>query len=308
MYSDVVNNILTSSRMSALLSCPRKHYWRYEVGLMPDSETNALRFGRAWALAMQARAGGADYETALQVLTQVQCDELQVATFSGLLAGYYHHYSPESLIKKLHSEVAFSSKLDGSRTFDVAGKMDGLAELTDGRAALKEDKTTSDSIAPDSDFWLRLRWNAQLYQYILAARALGWDVQVVIYDVTRKPAIRPKQVPKQDRIETPEEYGQRLAEDTIVRPDFYFARREVPIIEQDIEEFRVQRLALSWLILQYRKSQNRVARPEQAWPRNVSELTCRKCPFSSFCLQNISIDLQCPPSGFKISDPNPELS
>ena len=27
------SDTLTASRMAALLACPRKHYWRYEVGL-----------------------------------------------------------------------------------------------------------------------------------------------------------------------------------------------------------------------------------------------------------------------------------
>ena len=296
---------------------------------------------------MEARANGSDYESALSLALPetAQLDELGIATFSALLAGYFRHYSPETLFTKIHPEVAFHQPLAGSRTFTLAGKIDGMAQLTDGRLAIKEDKTTSDSISPDSDFWLRLRFNGQLMQYILAVRPMGWDVACCIYDVTRKPAIEPKQIPLVDdtgnkivtdaqgsrvflangkprqagdkekgwtlqtRVETPDEFSRRLFEDTIARPDFYFARREVPIIEQDLDEFREQRLTLSRIILHCRQSEKRFAeQPERAWPRAVSEMNCRSCSYQSFCLQNLSVNRQQPPAGFKLSDPNPELS
>lgn len=341
-----MNNLLTSSRLSALLACPRKHFWRYEVGLQSDSDSLALRFGSAWHAAMEARWRGAEFEAALaaSIPETVDLDELAIATLSGLLAGYFKRYENESFIQSVHPEVEFGQSLAGSRTFDVAGKIDGLCVLHDGRLALKEDKTTSDSLAPDSDYWLRLRFNGQLMQYVLAARELGWDVATIIYDVVRKPAIEPRQVPLLDpngkkivldaagqrvfkangepresgdkekgytlqvRIETPEEFSQRLFADTQARPDFYFARREVPILEDDLEEFAEQRLTLSRMILHCRNSQKRFDRPERAWPRNVSEITCRNCSYSSFCLQNLTVDLSNPPAGFKIASFNPELT
>ena len=184
----------------------------------------------------------------------------------------------------------------------MAGKIDGLGVLHDGRLALVEHKTTSSDVSPDSNYWIRLRANPQVMQYILAARALGWDVSVVLYDVTRKPSIRVKQN------ETPEAFAQRLAEDTQARPEFYFARREVPILEDDIEEFTIQRLELSRLILNFRAASRKARRPEQAWPRHLTELQCRTCDFASFCLQNIVPDPALPPAGFRVGPVNPELT
>lgn len=340
-----MNNLLTASRMSALLQCPRKHFWAFEVGLRPETDSLALRFGKAWHSAIEARWNGGEFETALAaaVPENAQLDELAVATLSGLLAGYFRRYQGEDLIAKVHPEVQFDHPLAASRTFTVAGKMDGLVELRDSRLALKEDKTTADSIAPDSDYWLRLRFNSQLLQYVLAARALGWDVAIIIYDVVRKPAIEPRQIPLLDekqkkivrdsngqrvfkangepresgdkekgytlqvRIETPEEFAARLAEDTQNRPDFYFARREVPILEGDLEEFQAQRLTLSRMILHCRQAEKKLSRREQAWPRNVDERNCSSCAYSGFCLQNTTIDLNHPPAGFKVKSTNPEL-
>lgn len=262
------------------------------------------------ALAQEARLKGADAQGMLSAALPAghTLDELTAATLTGMIAGYYSHYHGDGMFKELHAEVEFTLPLAGQRTFTLAGKMDGLGVLHDGRIVLKEDKTTASDISPESDYWLRLRWNTQLFQYLLAARELGWDVQCVIYDVLRKPAIRPKQVPKEDRLESPLEFTQRLFEDTIARPAFYFARREVPVLEADLDEFRQHRLTVAKMILNLRGLQKRHERPERAWPRNVSELTCRSCPYSSFCLDNVSIDLARPPAGFKVGIFNPELS
>lgn len=305
-----MNNVLTASRMSTLLTCQRKHYWKFEVGLIHESDSIALKFGKAMALAQEARLKGADAEGMLAAALpeQTDLDELTAATLTGMIAGYFSRYRDDGMFKELHPEVEFTLPLAGQRTFTLAGKMDGLGVLHDGRIVLKEDKTTASDISADSDYWLRLRWNTQLFQYVLAARELGWNVACVIYDVLRKPAIRPKQVAKQDRIETPAEFTQRLYEDTLARPEFYFARREVVVLEADLEEFRQHRLTLAKMILNLRSLEKRYPMPERAWPRNVSELTCRACPYSSFCLSNISVDLAHPPTGFKVGVFNPELS
>ena len=341
-----MNNILTASRLGSLLRCPRQHYWRYEVGLISNSDTHALRFGSAWAKLMEARWLGMDFPAALAKATEgAELDELTLATLSGLGAGYFKHYGSEGFIKEVYPEVEFSQPLAGSRTFTVAGKMDGCCVLYDNRTALKEDKTTGDSLDPDSDYWLRLRFNSQLFQYVLAARPMGWDFATIVYDVSRRPAIEPKQVnvlddqgrkivndasgnrvfkkngePResgstadgytlQTRVETCEEYSQRLFADTQARPDFYFARREVPIIEADLEEFREQRLTLSRLILHCRQTGKRFAeRAERAWPRNVDKMVCTGCAYQSFCLQNIHPDLNHPPAGFRVGNPSPELN
>lgn len=332
-----MNNLLTASRMAAVLSCPRKAFWRYERGLQPAKTSEALRFGSAWHKAMEAKNKGSTFDAALEASQpDGDLDELQVATLSGLLSGYWHRYANDILFTQIHPEIEFRGRIDGSRTFESAGKIDGLCTLQDGRLAIVEYKTTSDSLAPESDYWLRLRFNAQLLQYVVAARDLGWNVDTIIYDVVRKPAIAPKQIPELDeqgrkivldqngnrvfkkdgspresgdsekgyvmksRQESPEEFSDRLYADTQERPDFYFARREVPILDGDIEEFVAQRLTLSKMLLNCRQLEKRLGRPERAWPRNVSEMSCRSCEFSEFCLQNLSVDLNNPPTGWKV--------
>ena len=340
-----MNDLLTASRMNSLLYCPRSHYWSMEVGLQKEDAALALRFGSAWHAAMEARWNGLDYDAAMAsaVPEGIDLDPYDCATLGGLLAGYYRHYGETEVFGKLHPEQKFEYRLEGSRSFKVVGKIDGLGILQDDRTGLIESKTTSDSVSPDSEFWLRLRFNMQVLQYVHAARTLGWDIAVAIYDVTRKPGIKPKQVVDLDEagkkivldtqgqrvfkkngepresgseadgwmvsshIETPDEYSNRLIEDIASRPDFYFARREVPIIEDELAEFVEQRLTLSRMILHMRNSEKRMSKPEQAWPRAVSENNCHFCAYAKFCLQNISVDLKHPPAGFKVQPFAPEL-
>lgn len=300
-----MKQLLTASRMGCFQSCPRKHYWRYEVGLKSSTKSGALRFGSGWHNAMEKRWQGADFKEALAAALPegVDLDALQAETLSGLLVGYYHRYGhPDSYVHTMHPETEFRHAINGSRSFDSAGKIDGLGVLHDGRIVLWEHKTCSEDLSPESDYWVRLRFNSQVLQYVYAARQLGWDVETVVYDVTRKPSIRQK------KDETVEEFGTRLSEDTMARPDFYFARREVPVLDQDLEEFEVQRLVLSRNILGHRAAQMKLNRPEQAWPRVVASMQCGFCEYSTWCLQNISVDLNNPPAGFAVGEINEELN
>jgi len=293
---------LTASRMATLVSCPRRHFWRYEMKLETATPSIALRFGSAWHKAMEARWNREDFTTALSMATDgAEFDEIQIATLSGLLAGYYRKYESET-VAELKPEIEFRHEIVGSRTFDSAGKIDGLGNLGDGTLCLIEHKTTSDSVEPDSDYWMRLRLNQQIMQYVCAAREIGHDVQIILYDVVRKPGIRQKQG------ESADEFGRRLALDTQERPDFYFARREVPVLDCDLEEFKIQRYEISKLILALRQAEKRTALREQAWPRNLSDFGCRMCPFSGFCLQSVHADAEHVPSGFVVKEANAELS
>ena len=335
--------LLTASSQNALLACMRRYYYRYELCLQHTTEKAALRFGSAWHRAMEARWHGATGENALAAaIADVETlDEMQVATLTGLLMGYYNAYQSEP-VSELMPEQQFHMPIERSNSFEAAGKIDGLGKLIDGRAVLVEHKTTIDSVAPDSDYWTMLRFNIQILQYIHAAREMQIPIEVVLYDVTRKPAISPKAIPildengcktvldangqrvykkdgkpresageamtLQTRIETPEEFASRLSEDTTARPDFYFARREIPVLDTDINEFVVQRLEIGRIILALRQAQKKVAKPHQAWPRNCSKFTCAGCEFKDFCLQNIDVNPEQPPAGFVVTEKHRELA
>jgi len=113
-------------------------------------------------------------------------------------------------------------------------------------------------------------------------------------------------------VETPDEFCDRLWKDTLARPAFYFVRREVAILENDLEAFSRQRESMARVIEHFRSCESGAdheprTRDPEAWPRNVSSNTCDLCSFKSFCLQNINIDINHPPEGFAVKAFNPEL-
>jgi len=291
---------LSATRMAALLSCPRKHFLRYEVGLRPIQKAHALFFGSLWHFVMEARWNGYAMDSAIgfAIAEEGVITDMDFVTLRGLAVGYFAlRGDAETEIASMEPEVEFRLPLEGSRTFESTGVIDGIGTMSDGRKALVEHKTTGEDISPSSDYWLRLRFNSQICQYVLAARAMGHDVATVLYDVTRKPAIRQKQN------ETVEQYGERLAADTKERPEFYFARREVPILDGDLAAFEAHRLQMSRMILSTRQGEKRLARREDAWIRNCSAMTCAGCEFAPFCLVNADIDAANPPDGFYIESP-----
>jgi hypothetical protein len=344
-----VNNVITASRMNCLLRCARQHFWQFEIGLRREETGLALRFGSAWARAMDARWRGQSYDEALaaSIPEGVELDMYACATLSALLAAYYDYYGKREKIGKLHPEVQFSNPRMIYADFTVEGKIDGLGSLKIGTSVLLEAKTTSDSLKQDSDYWLRLRFNMQILHYVVEARVIGWDVRDLYYDVTKKPGIKPKTINDLDgdglkivldakgkRVfkknkeplqggdkakgyyikshrETPDEFCDRLYKDACARPEHYFARREVPVIDDELQSFERQRLALAKLTEHFRNNEDcdfiTQPRDPEAWPRHVSKDTCNFCSYKSFCLQNISIDINQPPAGFAVRPFNPEL-
>ena len=339
---------LSVTRLNNFTACQRKHYYAHELGLRRIQQDFALRFGGAWHACLEARWIGATYDAALAAgfPADAQWDEFTLATGAAMLAGYYRRWENE-IVASIRPEVEFTHPIAGSRSFESHGFIDGLGVLVDGRQAVVESKTTSEELGDDSGFWERTKNNQQIMQYVLAARALGCDIRVVIYDVTRKPALKQSQIPLLDdaglkivrneigvrvllangkprqsadkdagqvlqtRLETPDEYFTRLSEDIADAPEKYFQRREVEVLDDDLAEYEAQRLTIANQIQTIRRTEKRCAKRHQAWPRNISTTGCKFCEFSSFCLQNLEVDPASPPAGFEIkSEPvaaQPEL-
>lgn len=322
--------LLTSSRTTTALNCLRQHYYRYELGLRPVEDADALTFGRAFHECLEARAKGADFKKALKL---EDVETFADAKLYGLVGGYYEWYAGErDEIADMQPEIEFGpDPIEGSRTFYGAGKIDGLATLKDGRLALVEHKTTGEDIADGADYWLRLSFNPQLYKYFIALNARGIMPNTVIYDVVRKPTIKP------GKEETPQGFAERLLRDCTGEPEqavtkdgklrftptgapmlarrggaWYFQRRHVAITSAMIDEFKAQMRAVCH-ILTYIKGEARALAakgvdPAAAWPRNCNGFVCDMCGYRAVCHGRVAVDPSAPPAGFKIVPPNEELS
>ena len=324
--SATVKQKLTHSRMACAKSCMRKHQYRYDMGLIPDNDATALRIGSAIHYGIEQWCKGVDPEKVIAdvfdkyavkpISMNDDAFDIEKVTVQCLLSGYMWYYSNDE-IEHIEVEKSFSLPLinpetgASSRTFTLDGKRDGVIRMN-GRLFVKEIKTTSDDINDGSNYWLRLRCDQQISLYILAARLEGLEPEAVLYDVIRKPSIRQckatpvdkRKYTKENKLyanqrefdETPEEFKARLWEDITERPEFYFQRREIPRLHDDLEAFKYEAWQIADML---RKGYNF---------RNVSRSTCDFCEFKSICLQSITVNPAAPPAGFTIAkNINPEL-
>ena len=220
---------------------------------------------------------------------------------------------------KFEAHIVNRATGGSSTKWDKGGKIDRIVRLRDGRLAVQEYKTNtaSEDIGPSSDFWGRLRIDQQISMYYSAAQALGYPVETVLFDVTRKPGIRrfsatppeSRKFKKDGTIyanqrevdETPDEYIKRLHADITEQPDRYFQRQEIPRLPDDLKMFEVE----VWQT----KDQINAARMSGAWPRNTDACTRpdRPCPMKSPCWNGWRPG-DVPPEGFRITNIiHPEL-
>lgn len=332
---------LTASSMACVLRCPRRYFYDNVLGLKQSSPSEALRIGTAVHNGGECRARGGDFAAQYKAaLTGGTLDEWMAAKVFGILGAYGRTYgeTEDRDYSAMNPEVEFVDAIDGTRTFEQRGKVDGLAMLRDGRRVVWERKTTSDDLSDTSGYWERLRFNIQLLAYAQWVRNTTGELPVCVYDVIRKPALQPKaNVPELDadglpvvldadgnrcvkrdgtpkktadaakgerlagHPETPDEYGSRILEAMSSDPERHFARREVAVTADMLEEFRRERLGVCRMLLHFAAEARRSGFPEHAYPRACNPDNCRSCPFSGFCLNRIHVDAENVPAGFKIA-------
>lgn len=277
----------------------------------------------------------ADIESAFGASLQWPDKLLVYYTVTVLLRGYQWRWQNDG-VEVIKSEVEFRLPLVNPETgkpstlFDFGGKIDKLVKLPDGRLAVQEIKTVGESIADDADYWRLLTIDEQISGYVLAARELGYDVTTAWYDAIRKPEISPRNptyqltadqkallgegiyfgvlIPSEEvdaallvKKESPRMFGARLLADIYARPEFYYNRREIPRIQNDLDAYQYDR----WYTMQAIRQSQRDAR----WPRNTRNCLSRygKCEYFDLCCGGVRV-VDAPPSGFvRLDTPNPEL-
>jgi hypothetical protein len=159
-----------------------------------------------------------------------------------LLRGYDVQWSHQRLEivgveDEFRAPLINPTTMRSSKTWTLAGKIDARATL-DGRRLIVEHKTTSEDISPAADYWLKLQMDHQLSIYTIGAEALGWPPDGCLYDVIKKPAIRPLEVnSRRTEPETPIEFRARLRAAIEEEPERWFQRKEIPRTEMQLIEF-----------------------------------------------------------------------
>lgn len=278
---------LTNSRRTCFQRCRREHFYSYEIGRRPLTTANALGFGTLFHIAMEAwwnawkenqGKGARDpLEDALAALRAAYVDlgdenheitPYDVARIEALVRGYdvrWTHQMGE--IRVIDVETRFVCRMTNpgtgasSRTWELAGKLDVIVEIA-GETWIVEHKTTASDIAPEKDYWLRLRIDGQVSTYYEGAAALGHHVVGCIYDVVQKPGHQPyKATPEEKRKlkkdgtpykstrledETPDDYLARVTDAIATDPHRYYQRGEVVRLDDEIREFQAD----AWVVAQ----------------------------------------------------------
>lgn len=217
--------------------------------------------------------------------------ETAFAIAEGAVRGYWAVHGAKDAAWKV---VAVEQGFWKPKGLPTAGRIDMVVEVgeqngDDVRGLWLVEHKTAGSI--DEDYVRELSMDPQVQDYILGARAAPWGKKVrgVIYNVIRKPSIRPKQG------ESLAAYQNRLVEDYQARPEFYFYRA---YLRADLGVLKRQRGDVGMIQLEMSIDRQRWASRQLPPFRHVSKLTCRGCDFLVPCRDAAGLDGETP-AGFE---------
>lgn len=351
MQGEWTMQLMTHSRQDCFKLCRRKHKYSYLDGIRPVTDSKALRMGSAYHDAIEQLAKGRGRDAACEVIYS-RYDaipegyetlewEYERETVLRLACGYEWRWANDELTY-LAAEQSFQLPLlnpatgAASKVYRRAGKIDGIVQSSDGRIGVKESKLLGEDIGAEASLWRRMQMDHQVTGYVQAARDLGYAASYVLYDVTRKPTIKPTAIPKLDELGvkivvdangnrvrtetaktwrqtadkekgyvlltrpmTPEEWGDKLAEDIASRPDFYYARHEIARLDNDIDEYMRE----LWDIQQ----DMRAAERDGKHYRTVNRDTCEFCSYFGICVSNRDVTGDLPEGFQRVPFVHPEL-
>ncbi|MEM8737249.1 MAG: PD-(D/E)XK nuclease family protein [Planctomycetota bacterium] len=357
---------LSTSALTAFLECPERYRLAYVEGIRPAEDAAVLRVGSSWHGIREAISDADDQhdrlDAAMAYLDErygvvpnhispeawaVERESLAVAAVA-----YDWHYRDDDQIEHIAAELPYELPLHDPATGqpvmngDVRnGVIDNLVRLADGRVAVREYKTTSRDIDPAADYWKRLKWDQQISTYLVSAQQMQRQglllpygirpsdplIDTVVYDVMRKPTIRPKYLtqaetkrfrgsgeycgrvcdldPEAGTIdgyayevkagkggeaikETPTMYGARLLEAICADPRKYFARREIARTAGQLRDYQVT-LWKAYQTIVYMDEND-------LWVRNMNSCeTPFKCQYTAICYYDQPTTNGQTPQGFK---------
>lgn len=233
------------------------------------------------------------------------------------------HYEVLGVERQFEGPLTNPKTGRASSRWKLAGKLDVLVrDRRDGLVRFIEHKSSSEDISPGSDYWRRLKMDGQVSVYFEGSRLLGHEPYACLYDVVGKLRHQLCQVPVLDehgnkvvldaqgqrvratggkwrqtgdkergfvlqtRLETPEEFQQRIAGIVAEAPEKYFARGEVHRLEQELADGMTD----VWQLAQSLRDEELEGR----WPRNPDACMQpgRTCPFFAACAGEASLEDQ----------------
>lgn len=339
----------TNSSMTAFRRCTREFDLRYRHRLeRSDGEREVLAVGSAWHAALEAATRAGDQMAGYEAINRHAPGALWREKLARMLSCYFWYYQERPLdIVEPEREFSYVDAAGHTRR----GKMDGVIRLDSKLVAyyevppesVLEYKTTSEDIEGASDYWGELRMGTQVTFYGLAhEQATGRRPESTLYDVVRKPTIRPKAVTKKDLArlraevgesgaglyfnekfdsdeveaaahdgkETLRMYGARLTADIGDRPERYFQRRVISRTRKDHEDGEADTASTIAAMASLDSAHPMGGDgPAAGFPRNPNACkTYGTCDFFGLCSVGEYPSCGTAPSGFQIREQlHPEL-
>lgn len=304
-------DVLTSSSIRCYRSCQRKYKHRYVDRREGLEKSSALRFGTAVHLALEAiwktkqRKGEQSLalEAGLDAIAGID-DEYELAKCRAVITGYVERWYGMD-VDVLAVEVEYKDKIlnpetmSRSRTWVHRGKIDAIMRVGD-KVFIVEHKTSSEDVGAGSPYWARLRVDDQISNYLRGATVLGFEPQGCIYDVLKKPRLRPRKATpmasrkykadgslysnqrKED--ESPDAFYQRVVAAIAEAPEAHYRQATVVRFGKEIEAANLD--------LWHTGKQIADSKKNDRWPRNPNScfLFNRECEYFPVCSGQDSIE------------------
>lgn len=259
--------LLTSTRLRAMRRCLREHRIRYQLGYVPRLEDPRFKLGsfvhsglENWWRAVQHRHPD-PLESALSAVGDISEEEMdlyQQAKVRAMLIGYHTRWIEETpKYEVIAIEQEFRSEVHGyeNRGWEIGGRLDLILRERSTRMIVPvEHKTSGEDVSPGSNYWERLALDSQVSIYHDGCTVMGYEPDGFIYDVLRKPELKPlkatppesRKYTKEGRLyanqreedETPEEYGERCLKAMSEDPEGYFQWIPVARMDSQLEAHR----------------------------------------------------------------------
>lgn len=317
--------LLTHSRSTCAAKCLRMHLLRYEIGLQRTETRETLHYGTLYHWCLEQQANGVSDQAIADHVRKHAMNPHLAESVLRMWMGHRWYYQDTGL-DVVANEASFDVPIrnpetgEESKAWRNAGKRDKIVRTPNGRLALLEYKTTSSDISATSDYWAALRLDGQVSRYMLSARTEGFNLATVLYDVTRKPSIRPllatpeesRRITKAGKLdarqryfdETPDEYGERVAAAIAEDPARFYMRVEIARTDDDLAEFEQELWHQSQLLSDCKR--------HGRWFRNpASCLEPYRCDYLAICAEPGLVDRVKSgflPAGFIVADKHPELA
>lgn len=210
---------LTSSSMTTYRQCPRLYQYVYDQERSGTEEQGSLRFGsvghkgleKFWLLTRDRISKDEMCERVaketMKSAKESGCPEAERFVAVSMMMGYierWYDWSKEVVVIDVEREFNVPLyKPDGSgstaKNWNVAGKIDVVIRLADGRLAVMEHKTSSAWVDQGSPYVKKLSMNNQISLYWMAMEALGQPCDVCLYDILIKPDMEPLKATPEDK-------------------------------------------------------------------------------------------------------------